>query len=158
MARKAGLVLVLCGGLGCHLGAIVGQMGRLLDLETRVGSIRDFALAVGFDGVSWLGLSANVRDGGLSEFDAGLAVLLDCVAADVRFAVDALDVDAVVVAVRNRVAPELGLGEGVAGDLDAVLVALPDLILDQVRRVVAELDSDLVQVELVPDHLRSIDH
>ena len=104
-----------------------------------------------------LGLSANVGDGRLSEFDAGLAILLDGVAADVRLAVEALDVNAVVVAVRDRVPPEPGLRIVIAGDLDAVLVALPDFILNQVRRVVAKLNPNLVQVELVPDHLR-IDH
>ena len=101
-----------------------------------------------------LGLSANVGDGRLSELDASLAILLDRVAADVRLAVAALDVNAVVVAVRNCVPPEPGLRIVIAGDLDAVLVALPDFILDQVRRVVAKLNSNLVQVELVPDHLR----
>ena len=104
-----------------------------------------------------LGLSTNVGDGRLSEFDAGLAILLDRVAADVRLAVEALDVDAVVVAVRDRVPPEPRLRIVIAGDLDAVLVALPDFILNQVRRVVAKLNPNLVQVELVPDHLR-IDH
>ena len=93
----------------------------------------------------------------LGQFDTSFAILLDCVPTDVWCAITALDIDAIIVAICDRVSPDvrLGLVMVIAIDFNAVFVAFTDFILDQVGRVVAKFDPNDVQVELITDDGRT---
>ena len=97
-----------------------------------------------------------MRNGLFSEFDAGFAVCLDHVTSDIWVALGALDNESVVAARRNDVLPDLGcteLGPIRSCDFDTVLMGALNLILDDVRLVVVDLDSHFIQIELVADYL-----
>ena len=101
--------------------------------------------------------ATDVRNGQLCQLDSSFAVLLDDVASDVRVALATLNDDSVVAARCDQILPDFGRAElrpVRASDLDAVLMTSLDFILDDVRLVVVDFDSDLVQVELVSDDLQ----
>ena len=100
--------------------------------------------------------ATNVCDGQICELDSSLTVLLDDVASDVRLALFALDDDTVVATRSHHVLPNFGSAELRAlraSDLDAVLVAALDLVLNQVGGVVVDLDTHFIQIELVLNDL-----
>ena len=147
-----------------------GAGDRASGIEVGVGSRPDGLLLRSHEGVvvrvligtltprlsSWNELdvvllgAADVSYSLLSQLDAGLAVLLDDIAANVRVALLSFYYDAVVPTRVNDVLPDFGravLRATRTSDLDAVGVAPLNLILDQVRLVVIDLYANFVQVE-----------
>lgn len=93
----------------------------------------------------------------LGKFDARFSVLADDVASDIGVALTPLDDDAVIATRLDEVLPDFGRAElrpVRACDLDAVLMAPLDFVLDNMRLVVVNLDANVVQVELVSDDLK----
>ena len=99
--------------------------------------------------VSFLSAS-NMGDCKLGEFDSSLTVLLDNITANIRVTLASFDDDAVMAARSDRILPDLRctqLRPVGTGNLDSILVASLDRILNQMGLVVIDLDSHLVQVE-----------
>ena len=97
-----------------------------------------------------------MRNSLLCEFDASFAVSFDLVASDIWVALSALDDQSVVAARSHDVLPDLGcteLGPIRSCDFDTVLMGALNLILDDVRLVIVDLDSHFIQIELVADYL-----
>ena len=94
----------------------------------------------------------------LSEFDPGLAVVLDEVASDVGAALFAADLNTVVPAFLQEIEPDNG-GAGVGTErvnLDTILVLVLDCVVDNLGVIGADLNADLVLVEGVANYLRTI--
>eukprot|EP00354_Favella_ehrenbergii_P003134 CAMPEP_0170458084 /NCGR_PEP_ID=MMETSP0123-20130129/5161_1 /TAXON_ID=182087 /ORGANISM="Favella ehrenbergii, Strain Fehren 1" /LENGTH=88 /DNA_ID=CAMNT_0010722093 /DNA_START=856 /DNA_END=1122 /DNA_ORIENTATION=+ len=88
-----------------------------------------------------------MSDGFFGEFDASLTIGFDDIAAHIWVALGALDDEAVVATRGDDVFPHFcrtELRSVRAGDLDAIFVGALNLILDDVRLVVVDLDTDLV--------------
>ena len=99
--------------------------------------------------VSFLSAS-NMGDCKLSQFDSSFTVLLDDIAANVGVTLASLNDDAIMTARRDRILPDLRstqLRPVGTSNLDSILVASFDRILNQMGLVVIDLDSHLVQVE-----------
>ena len=95
----------------------------------------------------------------ICEFDTRLTVLLDNVPSNIGLALFSLDDDAIVATTCNHVLPYFRctqLRSLRTRDLYAVLVAPFDLVLHQDGRIVVDLDTDLVQVELVASDLKTM--
>ena len=101
--------------------------------------------------------ATDMCDGVFSQFNACLAVLLDNVAAHVGVALAALDDDSVVSASVDGILPNLSraqLRPIRSRDLDAILMTSVNLVLDQVRLIIVDLDSNFIQVKGVTDDER----
>ena len=86
----------------------------------------------------------------LSQFDSSLTVLLDDVTTNIRVTLASLNNDTVMATRRDRILPDLRstqLRPVGTGNLDSILVASLDRILNQMGLVVIDLDSHLVQVK-----------
>ena len=101
--------------------------------------------------------ATDMCDGVFGQLNARLAVLLDDVAAHVGVALAALDDDAVVSAGVDGILPNFGCAQLRpirSCDLDAILVTSVNLVLDQVRLIIVDLDSNFIQVKGVTDDER----
>ena len=101
--------------------------------------------------------STDMCDSVFSQLDARLAVLLDDVTAHVRVALAALDDYAIVSTSVDGILPNFGCAQLRpirSCDLDAILMTSVNLVLDQVRLIIVDLDSNFIQIKGVTDNER----